>query len=347
VNARAKGKVKPRVEGKVKPRVEGKVKPRVEGKVKPRAEGKVKPRAESKVKPRAEGMVRPRAECMVKPGAEGMVKPRAEGMVKPRAEGKVKLSAEDKVKPEAELWPPKQPDMSALDIGAMIEPKPIVVTANSQLYKLKECRRVYKSGGSQREFDMMTAAGECSVKAYGRTLVRNPQGEVLMTGFIMDLEMALEPKAVKPGQRRFLIDKMISVVLALHHKGVIHGDIKPANMLLCSDQKLRLCDFAEARRVDEDLNNWDGDTTVNYMSPLRCRNWPDGPDPPPTIEDDLYGLGLSIWELFTGKVPFENDYIDDILNTVKDGQTVDVNEVKEEEMRGMICKYLRYGGAKV
>jgi Protein kinase domain len=211
--------------------------------------------------------------------------------------------------------------MSALDIGAMIEPKPIVVTANSQLYKLKGCRRVYKSGGSQREFDMMTSAGEWPVKAYGLTLVRNPQGEVLITGFITDLETPPEPKTVKPGQRRFLIDQMISVVLALHRKGVIHGDIKPANMLLCSDRKLRLCDFAEARRVNEDLDSWDGSTTDNYMSPLRCRNWPDG--------------------------PFENDYIDDILDTVKAGQTVDVNEVKEEEVRGMICKYLRYGGAKI
>jgi serine/threonine protein kinase len=143
------------------------------------------------------------------------------------------------------------------------------------------------------------------------------------------------------------MDQMISVVLALHRKGVIHGDIKPANMLLYLDGKLRPCDFAEARRINEDLDSWDGGTTDNFMSPLRCRNWPDGSDPPPTIEDDLYALGLSIWELFTGKIPFENDYIDDILNTVKAGQTVDVNEVKEEEARGMICKYLRHGDAKI
>jgi serine/threonine protein kinase len=121
---------------------------------------------------------------------------------------------------------------------------------------------------------------------------------------------------------------------------------KSANMLLCSDRKLQLCDFAEARRVNEDLDSWDDGTTDNYISPLRCRNWPDGPDSPPTIEDDLYGLGLSIWELFTGKVPFENDYFDDILDTVKAEQTVDVNEVKEEEVRGMIYKYPHMGVRK-
>lgn len=126
----------------------------------------------------------------------------------------------------------------------MIDPKPISVTANSQLYKLKGCGRVYSSSGSQREFDMMTAAGECSVKAYGLALVRSPQGEVMITGFIMDLETSLEPKTVKPGQRRFLMDQMISGVLALYRKGVIHGDTKPASMLFCSDRKtpaLRFC----------------------------------------------------------------------------------------------------------
>jgi serine/threonine protein kinase len=40
---------------------------------------------------------------------------------------------------------------------------------------------------------------------------------------------------------------MISVVQELHGKGTLHGDIKPANMLLCSDGQMRLCDFAEAR----------------------------------------------------------------------------------------------------
>jgi serine/threonine protein kinase len=39
---------------------------------------------------------------------------------------------------------------------------------------------------------------------------------------------------------------MIPVVQELHGKGILHGDIKPANMLLCSGGQIRLCDFAEA-----------------------------------------------------------------------------------------------------
>ena len=271
---------------------------------------------------------------------------RAEAQVKSRTEDKVKPGDDDNAKPEPEIWQPKQPDMSASDVLAMIEPQPIFV-AGSQLYRLKGSRSIYKSGGTQREFDMMIAAGERSVKAHGRVLLLTLQGEVVMSGFIMDLETPLEVKTVKPDQRRFLMEQMISVVLALHRKGIIHGDIKPANMLLCSDEKIRLCDFNEARRFNEDPDSWEGEATDNYMSPLRCRKWPDMWAIPPTIEDDLYALGLSIWELFTGKVPFENEYMDDFLSALKTGQTVDVSEVKEEDVKGIICKYLRYGGAKI
>lgn len=230
-----------------------------------------------------------------------------------------------------------------------MEPTPFAVTSNSQLYKLKGkfAGKCYKSWGSQREYDMMIAAGDCSVKACGRALYRNPDGEVRMGGYVMKLEKPLDPKTVERGQRRTWMQQMISVVLALHRKGIVHGDIKPANMLICADGKLRLCDFNEARRVTEDPKTWEGATTDNYVSPLRCQNTHNGQEPPPTIEDDLYGLGLSIWELFKGKIPFEDWYMDDILDYVKTGKTIDVDEVEEQDVREIIRKYLRYGGAKV
>jgi len=226
--------------------------------------------------------------------------------------------------------------------------------STTQIYKFKDGRKAYKFRGSQHEYDMMIAAGDCSVKVHGRVLLRVPDCHVMMLGYhvimlgyIMDLETPLDVKTVDVSQRKILMEQMISVVLALHKKGVIHGDVKPANMLLCSDGKLRLCDFQEARKVDDDPSEWEGMSTDNYMSPHRCRYWPDGGDPAPTIEDDLYGLGLSIWELYTRKIPFENEYGDDILNTLKSGQTVDVNEVEDEIVRVIICKYLRYGGANL
>jgi serine/threonine protein kinase len=145
------------------------------------------------------------------------------------------------------------------------------------------------------------------------------------------------------------MDGMISVILALHAKGIIHGDVKPANMLLCSDGKIGLCDFAEARLPGETAADWEGEATANYLSPRRCQNsgWPDHRDPAPEVEDDLYALGLSIWELYTGKVPFDDVYEDDIREMVSAGQTVNVEEIQDETAKAYIYEYLRPGGAKI
>jgi hypothetical protein len=74
------------------------------------------------------------------------------------------------------------------------------------------------------------------------------------------------------------------------------------------------------------------------MSPHRSRDWPEGPDPPTTAGDDLYGFGLSIWELYTGIIRFEDVYVDDILDTVNEWNTVDVDRMTEESVQEVIRK---------
>jgi hypothetical protein len=66
--------------------------------------------------------------------------------------------------------------------------------------------------------------------------------------------------------------------------------------------------------VDEDEHIWDGNSTWHFESPNRLlRGEQFGRDPPPpTIEDDLYGLGLCIWQLYTTKIPHEDIAGDDL-----------------------------------
>lgn len=198
----------------------------------------------------------------------------------------------------------------------------------------------------------MKAAGDCSVKVQGRVLNWYPcmneagMNEVGMNGYYMDHETPIDPKEISPSQRKRVMESMIHVVPKLHSKGIIHGDIKLANMLLCSDGEVRLCDFGEARYINE-TDEYEGKETTNYLSPRRCESWREAGVIPPEVEDDLYALGLSIWELYTGKTPFDGECEDDIMDALAEGKTVNIDEVEDASVRPIIREYFRKGCAKL
>lgn len=248
-----------------------------------------------------------------------------------------------------EPWPPQPPDMTCSAALAACALPHIVHTPNAEIFKFKDHPTIYKSGGSQCEYELMIAAGECSITPYGRSMMRDRLGMVFTQGILMEVGIPIEPKALDSEQRKDLVSQMISIVRILHEKKrVVHGDIKLSNMLLrAADGKLCLSDFCEGRKIDDGVDLWDGMVTDHFMSPHRCRNWPDGPDPAPDPQDDLYALGLTMWQLYTGKYPFKDWYCDDIYDYVQSGKTVDVAEVEDESARKIIREHLRYGGAKV
>jgi serine/threonine protein kinase len=145
--------------------------------------------------------------------------------------------------------------------------------------------------------------------------------------------------------------QMVRVVQNLHDKHIVHGDMKLDNMPLDTQGNVRLCDFAEGRSTSEPEGVWEGMTTWHYESPNRRRRGEQlGRDtPPPIIEDDLFGLGLSIWQLFTGRVPHGDMVQDDMGLREKQlrGETVDVTEVDDREARDIITGLLRQGGAHI
>jgi len=88
-----------------------------------------------------------------------------------------------------------------------------------------------------------------------------------------------------------------------HRQGVLHRDIKPANVLLDKSGRVVLTDFGIARIVSETQFTVTGTLvgTPAYMSPEQ------GMGMPISTSSDIYSLGIILYEMVTGKVPFDAD----------------------------------------
>ena len=88
-----------------------------------------------------------------------------------------------------------------------------------------------------------------------------------------------------------------------HARGMVHRDIKPQNVLLTADGDAKVADFGIARAASETTISNSGLVlgTAKYMSPEQATGDPVGP------ASDLYSLGVVLYEMLTGEVPFEAD----------------------------------------
>ncbi len=88
---------------------------------------------------------------------------------------------------------------------------------------------------------------------------------------------------------------------AAHAKNIIHRDIKPQNILISTEGKAKVTDFGIARAVSNNTISADVMGSVHYASPEQARNG--------FVNDksDIYSLGIVMYEMVTGRVPFDGD----------------------------------------
>jgi serine/threonine protein kinase len=92
-----------------------------------------------------------------------------------------------------------------------------------------------------------------------------------------------------------------SALEAAHRRGIVHRDVKPGNILI--DQDVKVTDFGIARAVSEASMTVTGTTlgSVHYFSPEQARG------DEVTGQSDVYALGIVLYEMLTGRRPFEGD----------------------------------------
>ena len=90
-------------------------------------------------------------------------------------------------------------------------------------------------------------------------------------------------------------------IQAAHAKNIVHRDIKPKNIIISTDGKVKVTDFGIARAVSENTIHSDVMGSVHYASPEQARNGY------VSNRSDIYSLGIVMYEMVTGRVPFDGD----------------------------------------
>ncbi|KAJ6544354.1 kinase-like domain-containing protein [Mycena capillaripes] len=145
--------------------------------------------------------------------------------------------------------------------------------------------------------NIMDTAGDCSVSLVGRLF---ECGSVV--GFCMPIETPVDPENLGGKDERIcIIYQLRDLVTELHKKQIVHGDIKPQNLLICSDGRVRLCDFDNAPIEGDGFVC--ADVTYPYCSTFRARN----EHKPMTRAEDMYAMGLTMWHIYTGRIPLLYD----------------------------------------
>ncbi len=96
---------------------------------------------------------------------------------------------------------------------------------------------------------------------------------------------------------------------AIHQAGIVHRDVKPANVLIDRQGRAKLTDFGIARRSDDPTLTGPVELlgTAAYVAPERVRG------EPATPASDLYAVGVILYELLTGHVPFPGQTPEELL----------------------------------
>ncbi len=117
--------------------------------------------------------------------------------------------------------------------------------------------------------------------------------------FLLSAELSRHNLRTKPLKIARLLREVLDALDYAHRRGIVHGGVKPSNVLFDERGNARLADFGIARCAAELGRPHPG--AAGYLSPEQARGRPPGQ------RSDLYSVGVLAYQLLTGKLPFEGD----------------------------------------
>jgi serine/threonine-protein kinase len=118
-----------------------------------------------------------------------------------------------------------------------------------------------------------------------------------------------------------IFEEVLDTVAYIHQKGILHLDIKSNNVILTPNHEVRLIDLGIASRMSDMGSNTTGYGTPSYMPPEQFEKKPCG------RYTDIFALGVMLFEMLTGRVPFianstdRNESIRELRRQIKEDPT--------------------------
>lgn len=125
---------------------------------------------------------------------------------------------------------------------------------------------------------------------------------------VMELVEGITLKEYIAKKGRLAVREATSIAIAVsqgleaaHNSGIIHRDVKPQNIIISTDGKVKVTDFGIARATTNNTISTAVMGSVHYSSPEQARGgYSDA-------KSDIYSLGITMYEMLTGQVPFDGD----------------------------------------
>jgi serine/threonine protein kinase len=143
------------------------------------------------------------------------------------------------------------------------------------------------------------------------------------------LERMLEKGSVPfPRACAWIADIAVALHLA-HRKGIIHGDVKPANILVTDEGRVKLTDFGMARLASRDGKDTPLLGTPAYWCPEQILGKPQD------ARSDLFSLGVVLYEMVTGKRPFDADSLQGVCQKVMSATPLPPSQINSSLPAGL------------